>query len=51
MADGLLIKNVTLADRGEYLCRAFQASSVASNIAEQIITLKVHRKLFTIFIN
>lgn len=45
MADGLLIKNVTLADRGDYLCRAFQASPIASNIAEQTISLRVNRKL------
>ncbi|CAB3370839.1 Hypothetical predicted protein [Cloeon dipterum] len=44
IADGLLIKNVSRSDRGEYLCRAFQASSIASNIAEQIITLKVQHK-------
>lgn len=44
MADGLYIKNVTLADQGNYLCRAFQSSSIASNIAEQIIALKVYRK-------
>jgi hypothetical protein len=44
MADGLLVKNVSLADRGDYLCRAFQASSVASNVAEQNIKLKVHRE-------
>ncbi|KAF4527228.1 hypothetical protein B566_EDAN010545 [Ephemera danica] len=30
MADGLYIRNVSLADRGDYLCRAFQASPIAN---------------------
>jgi hypothetical protein len=44
VADGLYIDNVTLEDRGEYNCRAFQLSSVKSNMLDRTIILKVQRE-------
>jgi hypothetical protein len=44
VADGLFIKNVTLEDRGEYDCRAYQLSSVKSNVLNRTITLIIERE-------
>jgi hypothetical protein len=46
-ADGLYINNVTLEDKGQYICRAFQLSATMSNIMEQIIVLKIEREYST----
>lgn len=44
VVDGLYIVNVTLEDRGDYHCRAYQTSSVAGTMKEQTITLKIQHK-------
>ncbi|XP_046387783.1 neural cell adhesion molecule 2-like [Ischnura elegans] len=44
VGDGLFIENVTLEDRGEYQCRAYQTSKVAGSMKEQTITLKIQHK-------
>ncbi|XP_023703996.1 opioid-binding protein/cell adhesion molecule [Cryptotermes secundus] len=44
VADGLYINNVTLEDKGEYTCRAFQLSPTISNMLERIIVLKIEHK-------
>lgn len=43
-SDGLVIKNVTRDDAGDYICKAYQVSSKVSDIKEQIIALDVHCK-------
>lgn len=48
VADGLYINNVTLEDKGEYTCRAFQLSPTISNMLERIIVLKIEREYSTI---
>jgi hypothetical protein len=37
LEDGLLVKNVTNDDRGDYVCKAYQISHSISNIEEEII--------------
>jgi hypothetical protein len=44
VADGLYIDNVTLEDKGQYICRAFQLSPTISNMLERIILLKIERE-------
>jgi hypothetical protein len=48
VADGLYIDNVTLEDKGEYICHAFQLSPTISNMLEQIIVLKIECEYSTI---
>lgn len=44
LGDGLSIKNVLKDDSGEYTCRAFQISSVLSNVDERTIRLNIQCK-------
>ncbi|KDR18247.1 limbic system-associated membrane protein-like isoform X2 [Zootermopsis nevadensis] len=44
VADGLCIENVTLEDKGEYKCRAYQLSSVKSNVLVRTIILNIEHK-------
>lgn len=44
LADGLLIKNVSKSDSGEYTCKAFQISSALSNVEEKTIRLNIKRE-------
>lgn len=39
--DGLLIKNVSNDDSGDYICKAYQISDSISNIEEEMIQVKV----------
>lgn len=47
VVDGLIIKNVTKSDSGEYTCKAFQVSTTISNVKEQTIRLNIQRKYIT----
>jgi hypothetical protein len=44
VADGLYIENVTLEDKGEYSCSAYQFSDAKSNVLNRTIILKIERK-------
>ncbi|GFG35621.1 hypothetical protein Cfor_02544, partial [Coptotermes formosanus] len=44
VADGLYIYNVTLEDKGEYSCRAFQVSSTKSEALNRTVILNVEHK-------
>lgn len=44
LADGLLINKVTQFDTGEYTCRAFQVNSIASDMQERTVLMKIERE-------
>ncbi|XP_062125698.1 limbic system-associated membrane protein [Drosophila sulfurigaster albostrigata] len=44
LADALLIKKVTQFDTGEYTCRAFQVNSIASDMQERTVLMKIEHK-------
>ncbi|KAH8402959.1 hypothetical protein KR222_001081, partial [Zaprionus bogoriensis] len=44
LADGLLINKVTQFDTGEYTCRAFQVNSIASDMQERTVLMKIEHK-------
>ncbi|XP_026463472.1 hemicentin-1-like [Ctenocephalides felis] len=44
LADGLLIKKVTIKDRGFYTCKAYQVSTAVSNVQERTIKLNIQHK-------
>lgn len=44
LADGLLINQVGQDDTGEYTCRAYQVNSIASDIQERTILMKIERE-------
>ncbi|KAH8298387.1 hypothetical protein KR018_012635, partial [Drosophila ironensis] len=46
LADGLLINKVTQSDTGEYACRAYQVNSIASDMQERIVLMKIEHKPF-----
>lgn len=41
LKDGLLIKDVNNADRGDYYCKAYQISTAISNVDERMIHVKI----------
>ncbi|XP_030383001.1 igLON family member 5 [Scaptodrosophila lebanonensis] len=48
LADGLLINRVTQNDTGEYTCRAYQVNSIASDMQERTVLMKIeHKPLWT----
>ncbi|EDV99237.1 neural cell adhesion molecule 2 [Drosophila grimshawi] len=44
LADGLLINKVTQNDTGEYTCRAYQVNSIASDMQERTVLMKIEHK-------
>jgi len=44
LADGLLINKVTQNDTGEYACRAYQVNSIASDMQERTVLMKIERE-------
>ncbi|EDV33327.1 uncharacterized protein Dana_GF23884 [Drosophila ananassae] len=46
LADGLLINKVTQSDTGEYACRAYQVNSIASDMQERTVLMKIEHKPF-----
>ncbi|XP_037958301.1 neural cell adhesion molecule 2 [Teleopsis dalmanni] len=44
LADGLLINKVAQNDTGEYTCRAYQVNSIASDMQERTVLLKIEHK-------
>ncbi|KAH8257715.1 hypothetical protein KR038_007887 [Drosophila bunnanda] len=44
LADGLLINKVTQNDTGEYACRAYQVNSIASDMQERTVLMKIEHK-------
>lgn len=48
--NGLTIKEVTLEDRGLYVCRAMQSNPMISDFKEMNITLKIQRELLVHFL-
>jgi len=44
LADGLLINKVTQFDTGEYTCRAYQVNSIASDMQERTVLMKIERE-------
>lgn len=42
---GLWLRNVSLSDAGEYKCKGYQISAALVKSKEQLIRLKVQRKL------
>ncbi|XP_067624373.1 limbic system-associated membrane protein [Eurosta solidaginis] len=46
MGDGLLVRNVTQNDTGEYTCRAYQVNPIASDMQERTILMKIEHKPF-----
>ncbi|XP_001357073.3 limbic system-associated membrane protein [Drosophila pseudoobscura] len=46
LADGLLINKVTQSDTGEYTCRAYQVNSIASDMQERTVLMKIEHKPF-----
>lgn len=46
VSNGIIIKNLSREDAGEYICRAFQVSESVSDIQQLNIQLKVQCKWF-----
>lgn len=44
LADGLLINHIEKEDMGEYTCRAYQVNSIASDMQERTILMKIERE-------
>ncbi|XP_075151027.1 factor of interpulse interval [Haematobia irritans] len=44
LGDGLSVINVTQNETGEYTCRAYQVSSIASDMQERTILMKIEHK-------
>ncbi|XP_017467825.1 PREDICTED: igLON family member 5 [Rhagoletis zephyria] len=46
LADGLQVRKVTQNDTGEYTCRAYQVNTIASDMQERTILMKIEHKPF-----
>lgn len=44
LEEGLSIRNVTLEDKGDYQCKAYQISPLVNNMEVQTVYLKVKCK-------
>lgn len=44
LADGLQVRKVTQNDTGEYTCRAYQVNTIASDMQERTILMKIERE-------
>ncbi|XP_049311508.1 neural cell adhesion molecule 1 [Bactrocera dorsalis] len=44
LADGLQVRKVTQNDTGEYTCRAYQVNTIASDMQERTILMKIEHK-------
>lgn len=51
LGDGLSVSAVTQNETGEYTCRAYQVSSIASDMQERTILMKIERESdFTLYV-
>ncbi|XP_004527295.1 hemicentin-1 isoform X1 [Ceratitis capitata] len=51
LADGLQVRKVTQNDTGEYTCRAYQVNTIASDMQERTILMKIEHKPFWRYTN